>query len=39
MWAIIFYVYIYIFSIIDIRKYVIKKIIYNICITSPWACY
>ena len=27
------------FSILDIRKYVIKKIVYNICITSPWACY
>ena len=27
------------FSIIDIRKYVIKKIIYNICNTSLWTCY
>ena len=28
------------FSIIDIRKYVIKKIMNtcNICNTSPWAC-
>ena len=26
------------FNIIGIRKYVIKKIIYNICNTIPWAC-
>ena len=27
------------FNIIGIKKYVIKKIIYNICNTSPLACY
>ena len=28
------------FNIIGIRKiYVIKKVIYNICNTIPWACY
>ena len=27
------------FNIIGIRKYVIKKIIYNIGNTIPWACY
>ena len=27
------------FNIIGIRKYVIKKVIYNIGNTIPWACY
>ena len=27
------------FDIIGIRKYVIKKVIYNIGNTIPWACY
>ena len=27
------------FNIIAIRKYVIKKVIYNIGNTIPWACY
>ena len=35
MRTIIFYIYVYIFNIIGIREYVIKK---NICNTIPWAC-
>ena len=27
------------FNIIGIRKYVIKKVIYNIVNTIPWACF
>ena len=27
------------FNIIGIRKYVIKRVIYNIGNTIPWACY
>ena len=27
------------FNIIGIRKYVIKKVVYNIGNTIPWACY
>ena len=39
MRTIIFYVYVYIFNIIGIRKYLIKKVIYNIGNTIPWAYY
>ena len=28
-----------IYFIIGIRKYVIKKVIYNVGYTIPWACY
>ena len=38
MRTIIFYTSIY-FNIIGIRKYVVKKIIYNICNAIPLACY
>ena len=34
MRTIISYLYVYIFNNIGIRKYVIKKIIYNICNTT-----
>ena len=39
MRTIIFYLNVYIFNIIGNRKYVIKKIIYNICNTIPLAGY
>ena len=40
-WELLFFIYMSIyFNIIGIRKiYVIKKVIYNICNTIPWACY
>ena len=39
-WELLFSIYMSIyFNIIGIRKYVIKKVIYNIGNTIPWACY
>ena len=39
-WELLFSIYMSIyFNIIDIRKYVIKKVIYNKGNTIPWACY
>ena len=39
-WELLFSIYMSIyFNIIDIRKYVIKNVIYNIGNIIPWACY
>ena len=39
-WELLFSIYMSIyFNIIGIRKYVIKKVMYNIGNTIPWACY